>query len=64
MIYYHNITKEKINLCTEDLMEDYQPGDLVYKSESGNALLELATLHDLEKLSENYAEYLEDLNQD
>jgi hypothetical protein len=64
-ILYHNITQEKVNE-TEiiDFVDEYNEGDIVYKSEAGNACIEKITVEEMAKhikfVEDWYAEHYPD----
>lgn len=56
-IYYHNITTGKVNETDSmDFIEDYTEGDVIYKSERGNACIAIISESELQELLEIYNE--------
>ena len=49
--FYHNITKMQLNeTCTTDLIDNYSEGDVVFKSEAGNALLHIVKIEEIKNI--------------
>lgn len=60
-ILYHNITQEKVNeTCIIDFIEEYKDGDILYKSESGNACIEKISDKELIEMKKEVEEYYKD----
>ena len=60
-IFYHNLTKEIVNETEKlDFMDNYDNGDIIYKSEAGNAILLKIEGDELQSLKEDYQIALED----
>lgn len=56
-ILYHNITQEKVNETDIiNFVDEYNEGDIVYKSENGNACIEKITDDEMV----NYIKYVEE----
>jgi hypothetical protein len=64
MVYYHNITKQKFNLCDEEeLMEFLDEGDILMYTESGNGIVhpvDQASINRLAKIKQDFIEAMED----
>ncbi|MDH8700835.1 hypothetical protein M2138_000169 [Dysgonomonadaceae bacterium PH5-43] len=57
-IFYHNISREQLNETDRiDLMDMYTDGDLLYKSEAGNALLYEVSKEEIIQLKKDHEEY-------
>tara|TARA_R100000656_G_scaffold122724_1_gene98552 strand:- start:155 stop:367 length:213 start_codon:yes stop_codon:yes gene_type:complete len=55
-VFYHNITQGTYNeTCIVDLMDAYQEGDVLMKSEAGNALVHPVTKDEMKQLTEDWA---------
>jgi hypothetical protein len=55
---YHNITKELINEYEMiDFVENYDEGDIIYKSEDGNACIEKISSDEMNKYIKGVEEW-------
>ena len=59
-IYYHNITKRQLNeTCIIDLIDQYNEGDMIYKSYAGNSLIYEVSEREIKELKHQHKEYHE-----
>ena len=59
--FYHNITKTVINESdTIEVIDFYSDGDILYKSEAGNALIEIVTEDEINHLKLMHQKFNDD----
>jgi len=57
-VFYHNISKEIMNETDLiDFMDEYDLGNILYRSMSGNAMMEKITTKELVEMTKEYKEF-------
>ena len=57
---YHNITKKEVNMYEDEFVDTYFDGDIVYKSESGNACIFPVYANEINEILKLYNEEKEE----
>ena len=58
MYYYHNTTKDILNKSdVVDFMDEYEEGDVIFKTENGNAILHKVTESELVDMKREQSDY-------